>query len=851
MEESGSEESSSEDEDTLQVPSKYLNTGSDSDDSDDDDRKVKSGKEKRYEGLKDVIGKVENALRVSDWLRIQGGFDEVNKNIEKIERTDMHAVARPRMYFRMLTELDEDCDKAWSKKAELKKKLSTSQYKAMVAMRQTIKKWNKNFTAEIAKFMENPDSDDDEDEAEGEVKQGQKEEWQNDGVSRKDHVKSEFEREFAEGAQVAEERIVEILADISTMRGKRGTDKRELNHYLELIVDKCVEMHSPSRQINVMIQLCASYFDASPGVASYMPLELWHKTFSALNSTMDTLESSGIILTEAHSEQFVDDAFEEEEEEAEEGAEPKQLNEEEVKKAKAAEKRTRSKEIKDDDEDSQRLGGTLITFLERLDDELFKSLQFLDSGSGEYVKRLSDETQFLTLSAKVFDYYTRCSDASAAARVAARRIEHLYYVHDSITAAKHAASGSTEPLENSRDAIQALALQIYRDGDERAKTRTMLCHIFHHALHGRFYAARDMLLMSHLQDSIQHTDIITQILFNRAMVQLGLCAFCMGLMKEAQACISEISNAGKAKELLAQGMTFKRYGVAKDLEAEKKERRRQMPYHMHINLDLIESCNLVSSMLLEVPNIAAYTDGLYDSRARVISKSFRRFFESYERQTFTGPPENTRECVMAGAKALMNGDWKTCDTLVRELKAWRRVQKPTELVAMLSQKVKEEGLRTYLLSFGAQYDSLSMKQLADTFELQGQQVHSIVSKMMINEQLHASWDQPTSSIVMHKVEPTRLQYLALQFADKAGELLQLNEMVVERISGGAVGEHERRGGRGRGSRRGFSGGRGGGRGGRGRGGRGRGRGRGRKIVEGDSDWIPKAEWDRGVRHWNR
>ena len=28
-------------------------------------------------------------------------------------------------------------------------------------------------------------------------------------------------------------------------------------------------------------------------------------------------------------------------------------------------------------------------------------------------------------------------------------------------------------------------------------------------------------------------------------------------------------------------------------------------------------------------------------------------------------------------------------------------------------------------------------------------------------------------------------------------------------------------------------------------------GRGGKIVEGDSDWIPKAEWDRGVRHWNR
>uniref|UniRef100_H3GBM0 Eukaryotic translation initiation factor 3 subunit C n=1 Tax=Phytophthora ramorum TaxID=164328 RepID=H3GBM0_PHYRM len=309
-------------------------------------------------------------------------------------------------------------------------------------------------------------------------------------------------------------------------------------------------------------------------------------------------------------------------------------------------------------------------------------------------------------------------------------------------------------------------------------------------------------------DNITDADIPTQILFNRMMAQLGLCAFRCGLIWEAHACLSEICTGSRTKELLAQGLQSFRYGE-RDLEQERLERRRQVPYHMHINLDLMETCHLVSAMLLEVPNMV---NSRLSDRKRMVSKAFRKLLEFHERLVFEGPPENPRDHVVAAAKLLAQGSWRKSAELLIGLPVWDLfpgVNVSQRVKSMVQHKIQVEALRTYLLAFSAEYDSVGLARLMEMFELDDKTVHSVVSKMMINEELQGAWDQSSQAIILYKTERSSLQTLAVQYSDKLSQIVENNERMMDLRSG--TGKEEwgnRRGGgdgrRGAGGRIGFS-----------------------------------------------
>jgi translation initiation factor 3 subunit C len=234
--------------------------------------------------------------------------------------------------------------------------------------------------------------------------------------------------------------------------------------------------------------------------------------------------------------------------------------------------------------------------------------------------------------------------------------------------------------------MHGLCVQLYTSGNSLLRTRAMLSHIYHHALHNDFYTARDMLLMSHLQESIHSADVATQILYNRTVVQLGLCAFRCGLIKEAHSTLQDIFTTQRVKELLAQGVVHQqRFQASLTPEQEKAERQRQLPFHMHINTELLEAAFLVSSMLVEIPLLASIDSE--EQKRKAISKPFRRLLDFADRQVFTGPPESTRDHIMQASKALQDGEWELCRDLIQSIKIWSLMPEAASVKEMLAKCV--------------------------------------------------------------------------------------------------------------------------------------------------------------------
>merc|ERR1719278_1859881 len=112
-------------------------------------------------------------------------------------------------------------------------------------------------------------------------------------------------------------------------------------------------------------------------------------------------------------------------------------------------------------------------------------------------------------------------------------------------------------------------------------------------------------------------------------------------------------------------------------------------------------------------------------------------------------------------------------------KVWDLFHEADKVRKMLSRKIQEETLRTYLFTYSKVYDSISVVTLSEMFDLEKESVHAIVSKMVYKEELMASLDEPTQCMVKHRTEPSRLQSLALQLSDKITQLVENNERLLE------------------------------------------------------------------------
>ncbi|KAK3906508.1 eukaryotic translation initiation factor 3 subunit 8 N-terminus-domain-containing protein [Staphylotrichum tortipilum] len=738
--------------------------------------KVKSAKDKRFDELEATITTIQNGQKINDWGSISNEFDKLNRQVVKLQ----DGGKAPKSYIKCIAELEDFMNETQAKQKVTPKKMNATMARGFNAVKQRIKKNNKDYQSQIDAFRKDSDAFMESDEEEAPLPKPSKVKFAEAFVS--EEAAEDEEKGFArvdkrgKAIPFSPESIQKHLRSIVESRGRKNTDRAEQIRIMEEL-NKVAE--TPYLKIRVLQTLVSARFDLGSATAS-MPLEHWKAAERELAALLSLLETHKNHVVIEGAEEWEDDD---------------------------------KVPVLGPDDKYIKVPGSVVSYIERLDDELTRSLQSIDPHTSEYIDRLTDEADLYNIILQGLLYYeTVRKDASleipqeSLNRIIQRRLDHVYFKPAQVV--KILEENSWKQVSSSIDSaitpralagdagqlIHTLCNYLFSNSEGIIRARAMLCQIYFLALHDEYYKARDMMLTSHLQENIANFDVATQILYNRTLVQVGLCAFRRGLVYDAQNTLQDICGSGRQKELLAQGVMMQRYSQVTP-EQERLEKQRQLPFHMHINLELLECVYLTCSMLLEIP-LLAQIGSSPDIKKRVISKTYRRMLEYHERQIFTGPPENTRDHVMQASKALAAGEWKKATHFIHSIKIWDLMPSAEEIKTMLAKQIQEEGLRTYLFTYAPFYDTLAVETLSTMFELDSSKVAAVVSKMISHEELAAALDQVTNTVIFRKgVELSRLQSLALALSDKASALIETNERTLEVRTQGSANAFSRKDGR--------------------------------------------------------
>lgn len=723
--------------------------------------------QKQYETLKQSSREVQQFAVKHDWMHLIGSLETFYKLFLKNGELSVRSGAGSKLFVRTLVLLSTELS-SFSQEPDFKKQMSTLQAKAFNSLNQRVKKYMRGIEPSdiaIAELSLKRGADSETDSA-GEAAEADT----NDRASLDPESKAVVDIMSVPKEDVTFEMIDSKLKDIATSRGKKGVDRVRVVQQLQYIatLSKC-----PAQEVEIFLHIVSAQFDLSGSMSAYMATPVWRRCLSNILSIIQLLQSNTHIS-------LIDEAE----------LDTRPTNDEIMSGA------------------AVQLRGSLRAFAERLDDEYTKSLQCLDAHTKEYVGRLQDEGALLILLHEVGKFYEK-TNSHIVTSLSLRLLERIYckscstyealrrYVDFRIQNASAADSHQitaenvdSDVLETDIYAttfrlpscelsalVEALSTYIYKYGDERAKARTLLCQIFNEALHGNLKTAKELLLMSHLQENIQLMDVSTQILFNRAVAQLGICAFELGHFDEAFTFLSDLFAGGRTKELLAQGLTQSRFND-RSAEQEKIDRRRQLPHHLHINLDLLESIFLVCTMLLEVSEL------LNSKKATSHSRYFLRIVDYYNRQLFMGPADNARDTILAATKLLLVGDYERASQLLLDLPAWGALaESRSRVLEILDERLKAEAIRVFLQQFAEQYASVSVSVLAEMVSLTETKVGSAVSSTIASEDVSAVFDDAARSLQLSHYQHTKLQSAASTFVEKVLILLDANERALDRHVG--------------------------------------------------------------------
>mmetsp|Transcript_30561 Transcript_30561/g.46857 ORF Transcript_30561/g.46857 Transcript_30561/m.46857 type:complete len:903 (+) Transcript_30561:26-2734(+) len=407
----------------------------------------------------------------------------------------------------------------------------------------------------------------------------------------------------------------------------------------------------------------------------------------------------------------------------------------------------------------------IITFVEKLDQQLLKAFQTVQAHTLDYMHRLRDECLLLKQCDSLTAFLGKFEDKEKLARIAMIKLEHIYYKSDALYEKTKTLKAEEQaklyvPAEPSAKLINDLVTLILETSPLKLKLKAIMLQSYHLAIHKKYFEAKDLIMKTRLSSIIAKQKIPNQILYNRAIVQIGLAAFRLGLFDECNSLLVDVCQSPKLKESLAQGVSNYSKQLEKSLEDEIEEKKRYVPPHLHINLEILDCVYMITSMMQEIPNLS---QNRFTIHKKVINRNFRKLIEQYDLKGIQFVAQNSRDYIVFAARNLHLSQWQEAFDHISQIKVFSKIDefKPGQpLRQALKDRLKEVALKIYLIESQDQYESYSLPQLEKQFDLSSTAVQKEASQLILQGTISASVDPKAKTLVYSREQKHEMQSLS-------------------------------------------------------------------------------------------
>jgi len=223
----------------------------------------------------------------------------------------------------------------------------------------------------------------------------------------------------------------------------------------------------------------------------------------------------------------------------------------------------------------------------------------------------------------------------------------------------------------------------------------------------------------------------------------------------------------------------------KTLEEEIEEKKRFVPPHLQVNLELLDCVYMTTSMMLEVVNIS---ENKFHIHRKVISRNYRKLIEQYDQKGIQFVAQSNRDFIVEASRYLHHSKWEDA---IKSISSIKLIYKLSEfqsgnLKEALAHKLKETSLKIYLIESQNMYASFSLPNLQTQFDISSVDTLKQVSKLIMSGSVSAQIDHSTQSVILENkssvinvTERKEMQHLQNQHLDKIKLMVESNERCME------------------------------------------------------------------------